>query len=452
LLLFKVFRDIMNNGDKGMGRKFKSFISKYFKNEDGSIIPMTALLMPLLLGMTGFGVDVSMWMMNKRSLQSAADAAAIAAALEIANGYADSEAGVDVGVTYDTYPEYAAIREAIRNGYDPDRGDITITINDELTEVNVTIAQEQDSYFSALVFEDNAVNVVNAAATLVASADDFCLLALDDSASGAVTTAGNVTIDAQGCGIAVNSTADDALELTGSVVIDIGDITTRGDMEITGNGVELDYASLTTGSSTVPDPYEDLDVPEYSGCDETNYSTVTDATLSPGVYCGGITIGSSSTVELEPGVYIMDCGDFDVTGSGTLLMEGVSVVLTCSTADDYGNIGITGSRDVSISAPAPGEDMEGVAIYRDRNAPESNGQCGNVITGTAGIMLDGAAYLPTDCFRVGGDASALSPTQNPCTRIIAQTIEFHGNPGIANNCEGSAANDISPLNGVRLSL
>jgi hypothetical protein len=435
-----------------MGTRITRFINKYFKKEDGSIIPMTALLMPLLLGMTGFGVDVSIWMMNKRSMQSAADAAAIAAALEIANGYNDSEAGVDVGVAYNTYPEYAAIREAIRNGYDPERGDITITINDELTEVLVSISQTQDSYFSALVFDDNAVTVVNAAAELSPSGESFCLLALDEEASGAITTAGNVTIDAQGCGIAVNSNAEDAFALNGSVVIDIGDITTSGDIEITGNGVELDYASLTTGAANVPDPYEDLEVPEYSGCDETNYSASGNATLTPGVYCGGISVTSNGDVELEPGVYIMDCGDFDVTGGGTLLMDGVSIILTCSTGDDYGNIDITGSRDVTLIAPDSGEDMEGVAIYKDRNAPEQNGQCANKMTGTSGILLDGAAYLPSDCFRVGGDASALSPTQNPCTRIIAQQIEFHGNPGIANNCEGSAANDITALNGVRLTL
>ena len=55
-------------------------LSDYIIDRTGSIIPMTALMLPLIVGMTGFGVDVSMWMMNKRDLQSAADAAAIAAA------------------------------------------------------------------------------------------------------------------------------------------------------------------------------------------------------------------------------------------------------------------------------------------------------------------------------------------------------------------------------------
>jgi Flp pilus assembly protein TadG len=47
---------------------------------------LTALMLPIIIGMTGLGVDVSMWVMQKQHLQTAADAAATAGSWEIAKG------------------------------------------------------------------------------------------------------------------------------------------------------------------------------------------------------------------------------------------------------------------------------------------------------------------------------------------------------------------------------
>ena len=79
-------------------------------------------------------------------------------------------------------------------------------------------------------------------------------------------------------------------------------------------------------------------------------------------------------------------------------------------------------------------------MSQDRDAPAS-AQC-NSLLGTAAIELEGTAYFPSRCFDIGGNNDTASEQTSPCTRIIAKTINLHGNPSIGNNCDGPAVEDI----------
>ncbi len=412
---------------------------------------MTAIMLPLLIGMTGFGVDVSMWVMNKRDLQSAADAAAIAAAWEVANNYDDADLDEidfeeDIEQEYTNYPEYAAYKEAMKNGFDPSTGNLNIEFVENengFDQITVTVSQEENLYFSRAVFRGDVYTNAAAATVVIVPTGNYCFLALDPTADGAVTAVGNVDLVAEMCGIAVNSNSDSALDVSGNVDIDIADLHIVGDMDITGS-VDLEYDTLETNSSTIPDPYKKLGVPDYAGCDYNNKRVNGNASLSPGVYCGGLNIRGNGTVEMDPGVYIMDCGDFQVSGNGDIIGENVSIILTCADdVNDTGSMDISGNKDITLTAPEAGEDMEGVVIYKDRDSPETP-QCNKVVGGSA-VILDGAVYVPSDCFRIGGNAGAVSPGSDPCTRLIAKRIELHGNPYIGNECDGSAAKDIGEI-------
>ncbi|MCB1556673.1 MAG: hypothetical protein KDJ15_05100 [Alphaproteobacteria bacterium] len=418
-----------------ISRKKEAFL-KFFRDRAGSIMPMTALVLPLVLGMTGLGVDVSMWALEKRNLQAAADAASIAAAWEIANDVEDMA-------------ETSANREAENNGYDPSMaGDLSLVIaTNQDGNITVTTALEQDArvWFSRVFYDGTMRTGARATALVTDPIGDFCILSLDPTESGAVSAVGNVTVESEGCGIAINSNDDEAMDLTGVTFIDMKDINIVGDYEV-GNNVTLQYETLTTGSPRTPDPYQNLEIPEYGACDENNFHASGDATLTPGVYCGGISISGNGDIALEPGVYIIDAGDFSATGGGTLVGDGVSIILTNSTGNNnqWGQFDVSGNREVTLTAPDEGEEMEGVAIYQDRNAPDGGNQC-NKLIGTSAINLDGAAYFPSQCFQIGGDHSLASPGTNPCSRIIARTVKLNGNPYIANNCDGSAAKDIGQI-------
>src|SRR5438876_370036 len=50
------------------------------RSQAGNILVTTALILPLLVGFVGLGVDVALWFYKHQSMQSAADSAAISAA------------------------------------------------------------------------------------------------------------------------------------------------------------------------------------------------------------------------------------------------------------------------------------------------------------------------------------------------------------------------------------
>lgn len=414
----------------------------YITNRRGGVLPMIAVMFPVMMGMAGLGLDVSNWMMQKRNLQTAADAAAIAGAYEILNG---DEQNV----------ETAALREAVNNGYNPD-GDGSITVNitgeDDDRKIEVTVRARANTFISTMLAGDNVYTETLAIAEAGSGNGDFCMLSLDEAANGAISTQGNVTIDAAGCGIAVNSSSDSALNIGGTSDVTIGQLSIAGGAEI-GNNADVDYADLDTGVAATPDPYEDLEVPAGDPCsreDSRNALSVnSDTTLSPGTFCGGISI-SNGNVDFEPGVYIIDGGDFSVTTNGDVFGEGVSFVLTNSGEGADSSLQIAAGGDLYFSAPESGDDMEGVVFYQDRNIPERANNT-NRITGAASLDIEGVAYFPENNLFFGGGGETDSDATSPCSLMIAKTITLAGNPTMGNSCEEeSGVRQITGPPGVRL--
>ena len=58
-------------------------LKRFWQEKSGGVIVYTAFAIPVLLGAVGLAVDAGLWYADKRVVQSAADAAAVAGALEI---------------------------------------------------------------------------------------------------------------------------------------------------------------------------------------------------------------------------------------------------------------------------------------------------------------------------------------------------------------------------------
>ncbi|MCK5384983.1 MAG: hypothetical protein KAJ29_05350 [Alphaproteobacteria bacterium] len=409
-----------------------SLLTSFLVKKSGAIAPIVALVLPVVLGVVGLGTDVSLWMVHKRNLQLSADSAALAAGWEIAKESSE-------------HMLTSAIREAQRNGYDESaNGDLTIEIIEQTDDgivVRATVSQDSNAYFSRILFKDPVGVTADADVHVSDFNGKFCVLSLSEEDSSAVSILGSAEFIAPDCGLAINSTDDKALSLLGSVEVDVGTVRISGGYEV-GGSVEFNYNLLKTNVAALEDPYEDLEIPSYSSCGSGKpkaMSISSSATLSPGVYCGGMSISGIGDVTFEPGTYIIDGGNFKVTGGGTLYGEGVTFILTGS-GTDYAQVDISGGRSVYFSAPLAGEDFEGVVFFQDRDAPQkSNLQ--NKIVGTSNIILDGVAYFPSQGLWFGGDAN-FSGMANPCTKLIAHTVTFSGTPLIANNCSGKAIEDV----------
>jgi hypothetical protein len=119
------------------------------QGERAQVLMITALLLPVLLAMTGMAIDIGTYSSHRRSLQNAADGAALAGGQELPN------AGEATNVAL----EYAA-----EHGIDP--GDVTVVVTGGSTEpkVRVTINEMHEFSFMQIVgFDSRGVSAVAAA-------------------------------------------------------------------------------------------------------------------------------------------------------------------------------------------------------------------------------------------------------------------------------------------------
>ena len=131
-------------------------------------------------------------------------------------------------------------------------------------------------------------------------------------------------------------------------------------------------------------------------------------------------------------------GGFDVSGGGSLVGNGVTIILTNgggssgSSSTTYGQFNITGNRSIRLTAATSGT-YAGIAVFQDRRAPSNTAQ-GNFLTGGSTVVVDGLMYFPKQELNYGGGVA--TSTSGYCTRMIANTIVMHGTPFIGNDCEG----------------
>ncbi len=401
--------------------------------ESGAVAPLTAILLTVILGFAGLGVEVGLWQLERRTLQGAADAAASSAANAMLTG---QDPGTQARAVAGSF------------GYQDGVDGVVIAVNVPPTSgskagisqaVEVVIHKPRAPLLTAMFIEGPIDLGARAVASMQSTGGDFCVLALEVTAEATVLT-GTAHLDLPTCGLAVNSANSQALRLTGTSRIDATNVSIVGGYKTTGSAViaTTDAIGPQTGMAPLADPYADLAVPSYSGCSYTNFSISGSgtATISPGTYCNGLKISGSRTITMQAGTYIIDRGQFDI--SGTTIINGtgpVTIVLTSSTGSSHAELSISGSGQLNIAAPTSGP-LSGVAIFQDRNAVASGT---NAMTGSSTQNVNGLIYFPKQSVKWTGTTQAGIAE---CTQLIARTITFVGTTDFKSNCAGSGTRSI----------
>jgi hypothetical protein len=424
-----------------MKASFARFI-ELVRDRRGALLATTAAALPVIAGFAGLGIETGMWYSDKRDLQTAADAAALSGAFERVRG---NPGGLQTAARY----------EAQRNGFALITGN-TIAVNNppqagsragDTKAVEVVLTRPHDLLFAKL-FLSNDVTIAARSTAAIATTGEACVLALDRTANRALQNTGSSIVQMDGCVMAANSIASDAIYLSGSTTVNAYSLWTTGGIDNSGGSAAVMLTRpATTHAWDLEDPLAGFDPGPVPPCNPANDPTkVPKSGLIPnGVWCGGMTIGSSANVTMKGTYWIAD-GDFTINAGAVVHCDcpneadGVTIILTKKTVS-YAHIKLNGDADVQLRAPKdPANPFRGVLIYQDRGAPTSTTIGANKLNGGPTMKLEGSLYFPKQGLEFNGNNSE----SKTCTQIIARVVAFTGNSYIDNSaCKAAGVEPVT---------
>ncbi len=460
----------------------------------GAILVFVAMVLTVVLGFAGLGVETGMWYSIKRHEQTAADYAALSGAIEYAAGqpyYVAANGSVAAKGICEL-----ARRDAVRNGFtvdtsfacpdvspgctDPAAGQMCVnnppvlgSLAGNANAVEVILARQQNTLLASVFLP--SVTIKSRAVADVKAAGSACSLATWDkptsSPGGTAVNFSGTTTDLNGCGVASNSPGSKSINFQGNATIDASWFQTTGNYNTNGNSVTFPPdLPLLTDTAPVPDPYSascsppiacagTIEWPTISGSEKTQPGTA--GVLTPGTYKGQ---GSNAplsfttgTWTLCPGVYVLDGEDnqdsaFSVSG-GTVQMgtagsggcpnnglDGVTIIATSKTGTSGGGFSVTGGT-VTLKAPtsSPATGIPSGLIFAQDPAHADTKINGNgkeadsTITAGGTSLLQGTMYTPKTNVTFTGNSNS------SCFIIIANTVTFTGTSTISGSLDACKA-------------
>lgn len=392
---------------------------------------MTALLMPVLIGMAGAASDTIQWTLARRTMQRQVDSSALAGAFAMAQG----RSAVTVATAELTRNENFTLTEAPVVSTPPPAGK---PYAGNASAVFVRVATDLRLPFTGL-FTSSGVRIDAEAVAAVVGQGNYCVLALERTARTGIDTNGNPTVDL-GCGLMSNAPATQSVTAGGSSWIRASPIAAVG-------GVP-DSASYQRPVTLLPysieqrDPFAGVSMPVPNGNGRADPDVKPNRTenLSPGTYRGFSVQGRAN---LAPGVYIINGGTLDFGSQAVVSGEGVTFVLTGPTAATVAKVNMNGGATVQLTAPTAGNPTAGILFFQDRAALDSGD---NKINGNSSSRYQGAIYFPAQEIEYTGTTGM----DTRCIQLVARRVVLRGNATITNVCPATSGAGAIPGLQVRL--
>ena len=408
------------------------------RHESGQTLIMFTLGLGVLFGMVALSIDVGLILHERRQLQNAADAAALAgvqelpaspgAAVAAAQQYATAN-GVDL-----TDPAFTF---AATTPYEGDAGKIEVKVSRQVGFLFGRVL--------GLSFVDVPARAVAKAtpvpggaasdASIIALNPTLCL-ALDIGANGAFTTEGSIMINSNCANYAAKVNANNTFKALGGVYV-VGE-------------VQFDVGGACTGCNPnhvapFEDPLKDLLPPCFPSspapCQNVGPLTVRNGTpdnpqllkdssfdFQPGIYYGGIDISPNNPITFAPGIYIMAGGGFKVNSNSAFTAQGVFIYNTndpdCPSCSDGGfKPVIINSNDAVNMSPMTDGPYAGLLFFQDRANTEK------AVFNPNASFGEGTFYFPSALVD-------LNPNDFATLQIIADTVKINNNSAFTAKFDG----------------
>lgn len=416
----------------------------------------------VLIAASGMAVDYASLVLQRDRVQSAADAATILAAREMQ-------------VANTTTAQLKAIaNQALQAnlGAKGAKYSFTLNVGDDKQTLTIEVKAEATTFF--MDWSKNGSVSAKAVAAVHSAGVPLCVLGLSHEKDGkepGLTLNQNARLTGEGCAVYSNATKKDAIESNSGALLEAGLICTSGGVK---GDVDNFNPAPVTDCPSFKDPLQNRPEPVYGSCDFEDFQIGFDkrlkvdekdvekdikdetkdetkkkndkrkkkgdkpvdtsdydrsvVTLEPGVYCGGLFIGSGITANLTSGDYIIKDGPLYVTEEATIEGEYVGFFFTGKDSNIY----FGPHTSINLSAPKDG-DMAGILFFEERNHKKMRP---HAILSDGARKLEGTIYLPSGHLYV--DADAPIADKSAYTAIIVSRLELFAGPHLVLNTDYSA--------------
>ncbi len=437
--------------------------------EEGQATALLAMLMgTCLLGFFALALDVGQLYRERRLVQSAADAGALAAA-------AGESASLDINAA----ARAAVAQNGLTVGTGPGQVTVTastVTGSSTLGFVQVVATAHTPTYFMG--WFGRRFNPMDVSASAQASyrvSSNACMTALSQTGAVVPNASGVETNGSTNMTWGTTVMADIATEGSGSINTPKCGIEACGPAsEVSGSGktaaslyawgsgkiqgLETDapsYGTDNSGSSIKATPIlkscagdplaGQMPTPPTAGtCIDPTWMSQHTAggaaeTISPGTYCNFNT-SNVSTLTMQPGTYVIT-KTFSTNSGTTITGNGVTIYLANGAIANSGNYtyvsggatpyGVGNGTTMNITAPTGGT-YSGIAIW-DGNASSASPDT-FTFGGGASSTFSGSIYAPNTNLVLGNG----SGTSTISSEIVANTVMILGGSTLQNNYNPSA--------------
>jgi Flp pilus assembly protein TadG len=421
--------------------------------EAGNILLLTGLALTVLMGFAGLAVDMGMLRYDKRLQQTAADAAAIAGASNLA--YTGWQAGGQNAAAANGFTDSSGNTLATCTG--AAIGTVCVEIDSPPVDgphanqagcppnpscyVEARVSEIWPTFFMNLLNIPSEQMTARAVATSLSNGSQGgggCAYTLGSPAKGVgININGHPTLVAPDCGIVDNgnfTTKGNAL------TVNAGTFSVSGSWFDSGTQGS-DVTCTTTQSSNPPDcfnntgnigapagpnPFANL-TPPCNPC--TGGSSPPGPNFTHGTY-SSITITGNATVTFAPGIYIFTGGGISCSGTPPITGTGVMFYFANnSTYNCQGNDNVTLTAPTASNCPSCPTQYDGILMYQ-----QSGNTNGPSIGGNVGSQFNGALYFPTSDVTFYGNSNTsvcTDPSQvTSVGMVVSESLDFSGNPTV----------------------
>jgi hypothetical protein len=390
---------------RALTRQSKSGLPGIATAEGGNIAIVFGLVLPVLLGVAGLGIDSASLYNQRTRMQSVADSTALAVGKEL-NLLLE-----DLGPLKKSGEERAEalLREV---GFLHQPHTVKITLNNENATSRVEIDMEARTFLPPEIW-GGLHSIKVAAEASVFGTGRLCVLSLDGTSKRALSLDGLARVTAPDCVAQSNSKHSEGLSARHLSLLSTWTTCSSGGYE---GEVSFFDPLPETDCPTLEDPLEMREAPVLGGCDFDGVKIDISQTIAPGHYCGGLRIEKSAQVTASPGLYIISGGPLEVKGSSALRGESVGFYF----ADDDATFIFKNKSVVELSGPTEGP-MAGILFFESRSAKAGRKFR---ISSSSVRKLIGTIYLPRGVFEANAKLDDILPLPGDPLKVVGQASTY----------------------------